>query len=55
MKVWKMNFLSNWVMFWFHVDFPGCIICYIYLYLYICAVGPCEGWKLSYNEVQRCA
>ena len=24
MEVWKMNFLVNWVIFSFHVNFQGC-------------------------------
>ena len=24
MEVWKMMFLFNWVIFRFHVNFPGC-------------------------------
>ena len=26
MEVWKMNFLFNWVIFRFRVDFPWCIM-----------------------------
>ena len=25
MEVWKMMFLSNWVIFMFHVNFQGCV------------------------------
>ena len=26
MEVWQMIFLFNWVIFWFHVSLPGCMI-----------------------------
>ena len=29
MMVWKMIFLYTWVMFWFHVNLPGCIQAFV--------------------------
>ena len=33
-EVWKMTFLFNWVIFGFHVNFPGCMFRYVHMPIY---------------------